>query len=241
MYYTINDLHIVSTPCAMDTEPNSLESIMAGFDAGAKAFSIDIDMTADGLPVLCDNGLFELADGSKIYLEDNTYFELRNNFKKIVAIGQAIQLIKSYVSAVVINLHNERHLAAIKTLLVHDEHLPRTFITGFDADRVPELKTRFSALNFVANIRTVESDIDSALEKIKKSGADAIMLPPSLITHEICEDAHKYGLLVFSSETNDVAELERLMSIGVNFIYTKYPNLAVPFLPEQDEITAEEV
>ena len=140
MYYTTNDAWIIAKSGAMGAEPDSLESIMAGHEAGASGFSIDVEMTGDSLPVLCENGHFILADGSKLIASEHSYFDIRQDFKKIVTIGQALELIKSYSAVVAINLHSTRPLAAIKSMLVHDEYNEKILITGFTIDKVAEYK-----------------------------------------------------------------------------------------------------
>ena len=63
MHYTNRDQFIVSAPGCMYTDPDSLESIMAGNEGGATGCTLPLDMTGDGIAVLCSRSGFAYFGG----------------------------------------------------------------------------------------------------------------------------------------------------------------------------------
>ena len=57
---------ILSSVGCMDTEPDGLESILAGNEEGAKGCCLSVDMTADGIAVLSSDGYCVAADGTQM-------------------------------------------------------------------------------------------------------------------------------------------------------------------------------
>ncbi len=106
MHYTNRDQFIVSAPGCMYTDPDSLESIMAGNERSANGCTLPLDMTRDGIAVLCSHGGFCDTDGTFHAVGEAEYIELRRFFPKIVAVGQAIELAKSCAAKICIDLKN---------------------------------------------------------------------------------------------------------------------------------------
>ena len=52
LYYTNKEIFVLSAVGCMDTEPDGLESILAGNEEGAKGCCLSVDMTADCIAVL---------------------------------------------------------------------------------------------------------------------------------------------------------------------------------------------
>lgn len=76
MYYTNKETFVLSSVGCMDTEPDGLESILAGNEEGAKGCCLSVDMTADGIAVLSSVGYCVAADGTQMSIADYSYNEL---------------------------------------------------------------------------------------------------------------------------------------------------------------------
>lgn len=107
------------------------------------------------------------------------------------------------------------------------------------------VQQRFKALN-KAGIATSASIKQGAiftmfsqigLGRIYRPGVEALQFPESInnkavITHELIEDAHRQNIKVHAWIINEVAEMKRLIGLGVDGIITDYPDLLSRLCPE---------
>ena len=119
MHYTNRDQFIVSAPGCMYTDPNSLESIMAGNEGGANGCVLPMDMTRDGIAVLCAGHGYRSADGTFHAVQEADFIELRRFFPKIVTVGQAVELAKSCAAKVCVELRPPAGCTQVKIALTH--------------------------------------------------------------------------------------------------------------------------
>lgn len=130
--YTNRDQFIVSAPGCMYTDPDSLESIMAGNEGGATGCTLPLDMTGDGIAVLCSRSGFCSADGTFHAVGEADFIELRRFFPKIVAVGQAIELAKSCAAKICVDLKNPAVCPQVKIALSHADYLDNAYFGGLD-------------------------------------------------------------------------------------------------------------
>ena len=95
LYYTNKEIFVLSAVGCMDTEPDGLESILAGNEEGAKGCCLSVDMTADGIAVLSSDGYCVANDGTRLSITDYSYAELHQAAPQLVPAGQAIELART--------------------------------------------------------------------------------------------------------------------------------------------------
>lgn len=239
MQYTNKDTFIVSVPGCLDTEPDSLEAIIAGNDAGANGCAINLDMTADGIAVLCGSGSFPAANDTRIELSESTFEEARAAFQKIVAIGQAIELAKSCGSKLCIHMKNLDLCAQTQLALSHADYIDLSYFVGVSLQDAARLAARFRALHFMANVLETPSDEGALIHSAQENGLFGLRVAPAVLTQSLCDEAHRVGLFVSSTECHDEAMLQRLIDMGVNFIETLRPDIAFDLLPPVEEDTVQ--
>ena len=66
LYYTNKEIFVLSAVGCMDTEPDGLESVLAGNEEGAKGCCLSVDMAADGVAVLSSDGYCVANDGTRL-------------------------------------------------------------------------------------------------------------------------------------------------------------------------------
>lgn len=235
MLYNYTDTFIVSSPACLDTDPDSLEAVMAGNEAGANGCAVDIDMTADGIAVLSGHGGFLQADGASFSLTECSFEEARASFPKIVTIGQVIELAKSCAAKLCIHLKNPKCAAQIQLALHHADFADETYFTELSLADASALARRFPTLQFMADVLDAPENEGALLHSAQGAGLFGLRVAPAVLTQSFCEEAHRVGLLVASTECHDEAMLQRLIGMGVNFIETLRPDIAFGLLPQPED------
>ncbi len=231
MLYNYNDMHIVSAPSCLDTDADSMESIIAGNDAGATACAVEFDMTADGIAVLCGHGGYLLADSSSFSLTDTTFAQARNRFPKIVTVGQVVELAKSFACKLCIRLRNINCCAQVQLALHHADYAENAYFVDFSMQQATALAARFPTLHFMADIPTTPQETAVLFGGAQRGGLFGLRGTPAVLTPALVQDAHAIGLHIACTECHDTQQLQRLIDIGVNFIETLRPDIAFSLCP----------
>ncbi|MGM9612068.1 MAG: hypothetical protein ACI3XZ_01045 [Butyricicoccus sp.] len=232
MHYTNRDQFIVSAPGCMRTDPDSLESIMAGNEGGANGCTLPLDMTRDGIAVLCSNSGFRGPDGTFHAVGEADYVELRRFFPKIVAVGQAIELAKSCAAKICVELKNPTVCPQVKIALSHADYLDNAYFGGLDPAAAAAAAHKNPALHIMADLPGAPPDAVALIRAAQEAGLFGLRGAPEALTDELCEEALRCGLFLASTECSNFDTLESLMARGVNFIETARPDLAFALLPQ---------
>ena len=235
MLYNYNDTFIVSSPACLGTDPDSLEAVMAGNEAGATGCAVDLDMTEDGIAVLCGHGGFLRADGDSFSLAECSYQDARAAFPKIVTIGQVIELAKSCAAKLCIHLKNTKCAAQVQLALHHADFADATYFTELSLAEATALARRFPTLQFMADVLDAPENESALLHTAQSAGLFGLRVAPAVLTQSFCDEAHRVGLLIASTECHDEAILQRLIGMGVNFIETLRPDVAFNLMPQAED------
>lgn len=235
MHYTNRDQFIVSAPGCMYTDPDSLESIMAGNERGANGCTLPLDMTRDGIAVLCSHGGFRDTEGTFHAAGEAEYIELRRFFPKIVAVGQAIELAKSCAAKICIDLKNPAVCPQVKIALSHADYLDNAYFGGLDLPAAAAAARKNPALHMMGDLPSTPADVTALIRATQEAGLFGLRAAPAVLTAELCEEALRCGLFLASTETTDTEELARMLEFGVNFIETERPDLAQSLLPSMPD------
>jgi glycerophosphoryl diester phosphodiesterase len=108
--------------------------------------------------------------------------------------------------------------------------LARTLFSSFyDA-----VLARLRALSPAARIALLLSpeSAENPIERARRLGAEAINPWRGMVRRELVEAAHQAGLAVYVFTVDEVAEMERLLALGVDGLFTNYPDRMRALLPE---------
>lgn len=232
MHYTNRDQFIVSAPGCMYTDPNSLESIMAGNEGGANGCVLPMDMTRDGIAVLCAGHGYRSADGTFHAVQEADFIELRRFFPKIVTVGQAVELAKSCAAKVCVELRTPAVCTQVKIALSHADYLDNAYVGGMDPAAAAMAVQKNPALHIMGDLPAAPPDPVALVRAAQETGLFGLRGKPEFMTPALCEEALRCGLFLASTETTDGEELLRMFEQGVNFIETARPDLARVLLPQ---------
>lgn len=232
MHYTNRDQFIVSAPGCMYTDPDSLESIMAGNESGASGCTLPLDMTKDGIAVLCSHSGFRSADGTFHAAGEADFIELRRFFPKLITVGQAVELAKSCAAKICVRLKNAQVCPQVKIALSHADYLDNAYFGGLGLTEAAEAARKNPALHIMGGLPGTPPDVVALIRAAQEAGLFGLRAAPAVLTGELCEEALRCGLFLASTPSDDVDELSRMLALGVNFIETERPDLAFSLLPQ---------
>lgn len=238
MHYTNRDTFLISAPGCLYTDPDSLESIMAGNEAGASGCAITLDMTADGIAVVCSRGGFRDKDGSFLPVRDADFVRVRQFFPRVVTVGQAVELAKSCAAKLCIRLHDRALCLHAKVALRQADYLDNAYICGLELPEAVKIAHRHPDLHIMGDLPGHPSSLPTLMRVAQEAGLFGLRATPDVLTESLCRETRRSGLFLASTETADETQLSRLLALGVNFIETERPDLAFSLLSQSaDQLT----
>lgn len=235
IHYTNRDQFIVSAAGCMYTEADSLESIMAGNENGANGCTIMLDMTQDGIAILCARGGFRGTDGKFHTAASTDFVDLRRVYPKLVTVGQAVELAKSCAAKICVQLCNRHVCPQVKIALSHADYLDNAYFGGLELPEAAEEARKNPALHIMGDLPAAPPDAAALVRAAQEAGLFGLRAAPAALTRELCAEALRCGLFLASTESTDADEITRMLSFGVNFIETERPDLACALLPQLAE------
>ena len=201
---------------------------MAGCEKGAKGCIVPVDLTRDGIAVLCANGGFSSSDGVFHAAADSDFIELRRLFPKLVTVGQAIELAKSCALQLGVLLKNPHACPQIKIALSHAEYLDSAHFIGLDMDTAAAAARKNPALHIMGDITGTPDDPAALVRTAQQNGLFGLRGTAEQLTPALCEEALRCGLFLAAEAPMEQDVQDRMLAQGVNFIESEQPGAAQP-------------
>lgn len=233
MYYTNKDTFILSSNGCMDAAKDSLESILAGNDEGAKGCCFYVDMTADGIAVLSEEGFCFGNDGTKMNISDYSYAELHTTNPHLLPVGQAIELAKTCRSKIAVTVRNQTLLPQLRMTLRQSAYLDSTIFVGLGLVEAARIAVANPELHIMGELPALPDNIDALVGAAQTTGLFGVRAAPRDLTPALIRACRNAGLFTMSLPTEDIDTLGALVKGGVNFIETRRPDFGVVFLPSE--------
>lgn len=215
---------------------NTRLAISRAIDAGADMIEIDCQLSKDGhVVVFHDERLIRTAStrgtvrGKTLKqlktLDVGRWFKKSFKGESILTLEEAMEVIAGKAD---LNLDIKRFPRGplgielkILFILSHYDYLDRTLFASFDyrcLSRVRELAPD-AKIGILYGKAVKEDPFDAA----RKLGARVIEVEKELATKEFISKVNEKGLEVFVWTVNDVREMEKFVSLGVNGIISDFP------------------
>ena len=205
---------------------NTLTAFKKALEVGVDIVEFDIQLTADGIPVLLHDETLERIAGLHVNVRNTSFSELKN-----------------------VTLPGGEKIATLEELLALDAGRLPLFIEikhPGDTSRVLEVIAREKAIDYVAIISFHEEALRIARERLpsiprgliyatppgkiveaKKLGCNIVLPRYTLATEKAVAFAHRLGLKVVAWTVNDVTTAVRLVKRNVDGIASDYPDRIV--------------
>ncbi len=234
---------------------NTMPAFRAAVEAGVDYIELDVHCTRDGeVVVVHDEELSRIASDNRLVREmtmgeleavdaafnfsvDGASWPFRGQGIRVPRLAEVLQSwsglrfvieFKPLVPAIAdATLEVVRHTGMARQVLFASEHLPPIARARALAPQVP---TNLTAPEILAFVQALSSGAPSGV-----AAGDALQIPPEhrglkLATREVVAAAHQSGLEVHIWTINDQAEMQEMLSLGVDGIITDYPTRLLTLL-----------
>lgn len=118
-------------------------------------------------------------------------------------------------------------------LPLQDEEMPKVILQSFDAHSLKKLHDQAPAIPLI-QLYSVKNETMLTKKRLKKVAlyAAGIGVDKSVVTEELVELAHDEDLHVHPFTVNERKEIERMIELGVDGIFTDVPDVAIEVLEE---------
>ncbi|CAI6085576.1 glycerophosphodiester phosphodiesterase [Cohnella sp. JJ-181] len=214
-----------------ESPDNTMASFLEGVDSGADIVEVDVHAAMDGTAVL-------LHDES-LLLQTCTYEQLnRPEVRKriddayltheVATLEQILQASESWGTSLNIDLKSAASIEPAVKLIRKYGAQRRIHITGYSASmtaRYPDIPVMLNAP--VELSREQLGDYDGYVRQLcnetKEAGYAGLNMHYRTCMPALVETAHAHGLSVWVYTVNERAEMERMISLGVDAITTRRP------------------
>jgi len=215
----------------MDTDRDGLNSIIAGNQAGADGCCLSVDMTADGIAVLCSNGYCLSADGVQMNIGAFTYSELHQAAPQLISAEQAIDLARTCQSKIAITVHNQTLLPQLRMTLRHAEYLDNTIFIGLGLVEAARIAAANPDLHIMGELPAIPDNIGELVRATQTTGLFGLRASAKDLTVPLVDKCRRAGLFTMSLPNSQERTLSELIHKGVNFIETDRPDIASLAMP----------
>ena len=207
---------------------NTVRSVRRALELGAEGVEVDVYCVEGRLVVIHDDTLNRTTNGTGRVMEQ-TFARLR---ALDAGRGEMIPTLEEIFEAVnrraLINveLKGPRPAAPVAALIEdcvrrHGWRYEDFLVSSFDHSQLQETKMLRPEIRLGALFEKRLPDMAARAERL---GAWSLHVSRKLVTPELVADAHQRGLKVFVFTVNEPGEMARLNALGVDGIFTDYPD-----------------
>ena len=216
--------------CGHEPE-NTLRSVRKALELGAAGIEVDAHFVAGHLMVIHDDTLQRTTNG-RGRLDKKSFAELR---VLDAGLGERIPTLQEVFDTVnrraVINVELKGPDTAAPVVTLIDDYIANRgwsyddfVLSSFDHEKLREAKQLRSSIRIGALIDKVPRGLAEFAEKL---GAWSVNPSRRCVTLEFVEDAHQRGLKVFVFTVNEPKEIARMQSLGVDGVFSDFPERVV--------------
>lgn len=229
---------------------NTLISIRQAIELGVDMIEIDVNLTKDGVPVLIhDKGVDNITNGKGLVssftladlkqLDAGSWKAKQFAGERILTLAEALKVAKGRVH-LSIDLKDERAIPAMVKVIQDTGMKDDVVICGCDVPTAGEVRRFDDQLTIVLN---VNSELNELAEREDKSEfireyvrqacyahLSALNVSYKYVNEDLIKQAHLKALPVWTWTVDDEEEMRRLIDMGVDAIYTNWPERLLKIL-----------
>lgn len=215
---------------------NTLASVQMALDMAVDWIEVDVYFVDDALVVIHDDQLERTTNGQGAVMAQSFAY-LRSldagEGQKIPLLDEVFELVAGRVG---INVELKGPNTAVPTIRFLEQQLKtgwpieKMLVSSFDHQELLRAKTANSAIARAALYDTNGIDFDFVLNQL-----EAIAINPwlGIVNEEMVRQAHAYHLNVFVYTVNEVDDLSRMLMMGVDGVFTNFPDRLNALLQEK--------
>lgn len=219
--------------CGYEPE-NTISSFKKALELGVDMIELDVHLIETGeLVVIHDDKVDRTTDGTG-YVTDFSFEQLRTldagNGQQIPTLQEVLDLIDKHVP---VNIELKGHGTAKAVADVIDEykskgwHDDHFLISSFNHIELDEFRKLQPDIKRGALVGTIPIDYAAFAEQL---GAHTVNPSAEFISQAFVDDAHRRGMKVLVHIVNDQSEVERKNALGVDGVFTNFPDKTRSYL-----------
>lgn len=208
---------------------NTLISFRKALELGADGAEFDVHLSKDGKVVVIHDSLVNRTTNGKGFVSRKTLQELQEldagNGEKIPTLQEVLDLIKKKMQ-VHIELKGKNTASPVAAII--EEYVKRKkweysdfFVSSFNHAELSAFKKLLPQVKIGALIIGIKIQLDTYKKKLD---AYSVNMLYKFARKSVIEEAHEKGLKVFVYTVNNVREMKRMKELGVDGIFTNYPD-----------------
>ena len=222
---------------------NTLLAFSLAFDLGADAIEFDAQRSGDGQLVVIHDDTLDRTTNGRGYVRETPFEKLRelnaglrwNTPQRVPTLAETLALVETHGGAMNLEVKADSREDALATAALVANALAdlaesmraRTLVSSFELDAVAWLKSRLPWLRVGALFTGSQWRKEDMIAHALDLGAEAIHPNIRLVLPDLVERAHAAGLRVNVWTANRWPTIRRLLSLGVEGIFSDLPERVV--------------
>lgn len=229
---------------------NTLAAIEEAIQIGADMVEVDVNLTADGVPVLMHDDTVDKTTNGKGPLKSYTFQQLRKldagSWKspkyageKVPSLIEALELGRGRIGFS-LDLKTEEAIPALIKAVREMGMEDQVVVTGCYAEAARRIREIEPGLTVLLNLHPdlerraksgdIEGFISGYIAQARVNGLPALNVSYKYVTPELVRHAHMLALSVWTFTVDDEDLMGELIEMGVDAIYTDYPRRLIEVL-----------
>ena len=212
---------------------NTLRSLEKALVLGVDMIEFDVHICKSGEVVVIHDGKVNRTTHSKGFVRDKTLDELKKldagKGEKIPTLEEVLDFVNHRV-AVNIELKGEKTTkpvyAIIKKYIENRNWSYKDFlVSSFDDSKLREIRKLDSKIEIGLLPKRTKTHIVSMISELSAYSVHCSYKSKGLLNKNFIELLHKQGVKIFAWTVNDKKNIERLKILGVDGIFSDYPDM----------------
>ncbi len=204
---------------------NTMQAFRRAYALGCRWIECDVRITRDGIPVIIHDATVNRTTNGRGRVSRITYRTLLSldagQGERIPSLEETLQFANKNSMRLVLEIKDPRALTPTLQAIKHVPSKTRIIISSF----FPSVLTRASAFDHSLTTALIISRPRMHwVHAAHRVRARLIHVEASLATKKNMKTAHAAGLKVWAWTVNDLHKAARLKSLGVQGIFTDFPN-----------------
>ncbi|MEK6682088.1 MAG: glycerophosphodiester phosphodiesterase [Nitrospirota bacterium] len=219
-------LNIAHRGSSGNAPENTLSAFRLAIKQKADMIELDVHQTRDSHIIVLHDEYLKAGILKKRFIKDMTLKEIREINKNIPTLKDVLRLIKGKIKLNIEIKHGSGYYPDIErnvySLLKKERILLNTIISSFDIDCLKNLRKISDdiIIGFLYN----KKNWNKAIKEANALKAHSFHISYKILSRGAINEARKMGMRLFVYTIDDIDELRKAVALGVDGIFTDYPD-----------------
>ncbi|MCK5833318.1 hypothetical protein KAH81_06565 [bacterium] len=204
---------------------NSMVSFQKAIELGSDMIEFDVRITKNGIPIIMHDRTLRRVTGRNGFVRAMSYENIKNiplvNGENIPTLAEVCSFISEYNIKAYIEAKVRDRKGIIIGQALENMNTEDFYIGSFDRIYLELIKKTYPEVKTIA---ITNQSGDSIVNIIKTGIEDCLSIEYGSINLDIIQLAHSYNKEIFVWTVDDIEEIDRMKSFGVDGIVSDYPD-----------------